>query len=97
MEELRAVNSLEATAAYLGVTTNVLANMARRGKIGSLKIGRTVTFPKQVIDQYSQDHRRPAAPPSPWGRPDHGRNSRNASGGNPRGNEGTEIGRADGT
>jgi len=52
MTSLEDINSLEQTAAYLRITPNVLVNMARQGKIGSLKIGRTWTFPLIEIEAF---------------------------------------------
>ena len=52
MTNLDDINSLKETAAYLRITPNVLVNMARQGKIGSLKIGRTWTFPRAEIEAF---------------------------------------------
>lgn len=64
--ELAEVNSLEETAEYLRITPNVLVNMARQGKIGSLKIGRTWTFPRTDVEAFVEKNRRQADAANAW-------------------------------
>lgn len=61
------VSTLNEAAAYLKVSPKALANLARAGKIGSLKQGRERTFPRAVIDAYVTANTVEATPPNPHG------------------------------
>jgi excisionase family DNA binding protein len=60
--------SLEEAAHRLGETPpGVLLDMARAKKIGSLKVGRTWTFPQSVLDDYVEAHTTRQKPVNPGG------------------------------
>lgn len=65
--QLQDVNSLEETAEYLRISPTVLKNLARSQKIGSLKQGRAITFPRKVIEAYIAGNTIEQAGPNPWG------------------------------
>lgn len=65
--ELRDVNSMDATAEYLGISTLVLKRMARDRIIGFLRIGRTYVFPREVIETYVKGNTIQQSPPNPHG------------------------------
>lgn len=59
----------EAAAAYLGgapITADTMLSLARRKKIGYLKVGRATTFPVSALDAYIANNT--IAPvENPWG------------------------------
>jgi excisionase family DNA binding protein len=65
--ELEDVNSLAATAEYLGISETVLRRLARDRKIGFLRIGRSYTFPREVIATYVEGNTIALMPPNPHG------------------------------
>lgn len=67
MTGLHDVNSLDEAAAYLRVPPSALARLARAGKIGSLKTGKTRTFPRECLEAYVAENTTPATPPNPHG------------------------------
>lgn len=67
MTELVDVNSMDATAEYLGISTNVLKRLARDRKIGFLRIGRTYVFPREVIETYVKGNTIQQSPSNPHG------------------------------
>lgn len=68
MNSLEEINSLDQVADYLHITPDALARLKNAGKIGYLKIGRTVTFPRAAVEAYVLANTVEAAlPPNPWG------------------------------
>ena len=65
--ELEDVNSLAAAAEYLGISDTVLRRLARDRKIGFLRIGRSYTFPREVIVTYVEGNTIKQMPPNPHG------------------------------
>ena len=66
MSELNDVNSAQETADYLKLDLPVLVRLARAKKIGSIKEGRTRTFPRAAVLEYVESHTVKASP-NPWG------------------------------
>ena len=69
MSVLEEVNTLDEAAAYLKITPAALRRLATgpSPKIGSLKQGRALTFPRAVIEAYIEAHTINAAPANPFG------------------------------
>ena len=67
IDDLDDFNDLETTAKYLKLPETVLLSMARRQVIGSLKQGRTRTFPREAIAAYAKAHTTEALPSNPFG------------------------------
>jgi hypothetical protein len=69
MSTLDDVNSLLETADYLKMTTRKLASLAtgRAPKIGSIKQGRTRTFPRSAIEAYIEANTIAPGPSNPHG------------------------------
>lgn len=69
MSALEDVNTLEEAAAYLKIDPAALRRLATgpKPKIGSLKQGRALTFPREVIEAYIEEHTVKAAPGNPFG------------------------------
>jgi excisionase family DNA binding protein len=65
--ELEDVNSLAATAEYLGISETVLRRLARDRKIGFLRIGRSYMFPREVVKTYVEGNTITQMPPNPLG------------------------------
>ena len=65
--ELKDVNSMDDTAEYLGISTNVLKRLARERKIGFLRIGRKYVFPREVIETYVKGNIVQQPPSNPHG------------------------------
>jgi excisionase family DNA binding protein len=61
------VSSLEEAAEYLRVKPTTLAALARAGKIGSLKSGRTLTFPRDCVEAYIAANTSAAVTANPHG------------------------------
>lgn len=61
--------SAEAAASYMGgapITAQTMLSLARRKKIGHLKVGRAVVFPLSALDAYVAEHTvQPVE--NPWG------------------------------
>jgi excisionase family DNA binding protein len=66
---LNDVSTLEEAAAYLRIAPQTLRRMTLgpTPKIGFLKQGRTLTFPRAALEQYVEDNTRAATPPNPFG------------------------------
>lgn len=66
---LTGILTLEETAAYLRITPDLLRRLASgpTPKIGSMRQGRRLTFPAEVIDAYVTANTTAAAPPNPHG------------------------------
>lgn len=67
MIQLEDNSTLEEAAAYLRIAPTVLATMARTKKIGSLKIGKRLVFPRDVIEAYVAANTTPALRPNAFG------------------------------
>lgn len=64
---LNDVNTLEETADYLRIKPDLLARLARRKEIASLKQGLHLTFTREGIEEYKKTHETPALAPNPFG------------------------------
>lgn len=66
---LEDVNTLEEAAAHLRITTDALRRLTTgpTPKIGFLKSGRELTFPREVIEAYIEAHTVKASPGNPFG------------------------------
>lgn len=67
MSALEDINSAEQTADYLKISVDALKRLAYQKKIGSLKQGRTLTFPRAVVEAYVEANVSPATPANPFG------------------------------
>jgi excisionase family DNA binding protein len=67
MDPLDDVNSIEQAAAYLKIDEAQLRRLVAAQKIGSLKSGRTVTFPRAAIEAYVEKYQTAALPGNPNG------------------------------
>lgn len=61
------VSTLDETATYLRITPATLARLARAQKIGSIKQGRTRTFPRAAVEAYVVENTETVLPPNPHG------------------------------
>ena len=61
------ISSLDETAAYLCITPKALLALHRNRKIGSLKQGHAVTFPRASVEAYVALNTVAAAPANPHG------------------------------
>ena len=61
------IGSLDETAAYLTITPAALLALHRARKIGSLKQGHKITFPRAVVEAYIETYTVAAAPANPHG------------------------------
>ena len=66
---LEEVNTLDEAAAYLKITPAALRRLTTgpAPKIGFLKSGRALTFPRAAVEAYIEAHTVSAAPPNPFG------------------------------
>ena len=67
MTELEDINSLEQTAEFLKITEYQVKELVRLGKIGSVKVGRTRTFPRDAIETFVRENTIAPKPPNPHG------------------------------
>ena len=67
MSDLEDINTLEQTAEYLKLTEYQVKELVRHGKIGSVKVGRTRTFPRQAIEAFIDQNTIAPKPPNPHG------------------------------
>ena len=69
MSALEEVNTLEEAAAFLKITPAALRRLTTgpSPKIGFLKSGRALTFPRAAVEAYVEAHTVNAAPPNPFG------------------------------
>ena len=61
------VYTTDEAAEKLRITPNVLRRLARDKRIGSLRTGRTYTFPATVINDYIAGNTVKQSPPNPMG------------------------------
>lgn len=85
MSALADINSLEEAAEYLRLTPEAIVRLARAKKLGSIKIGRTRTFPREALEEFAAANT-VKAEPNAWGLTDsslrgirEGRTTRRAS------------------
>jgi len=62
--ELDDVNSLEQTMAFLKIAEPQLRRLVAAHKIGCLRSGRTVTFPREAIEAYVEKYQTAAIAPN---------------------------------
>lgn len=67
MSELRDINTLEETAAYLRITERLLRSLATQHKIGYLKQGRAYSFPRSAVEAYVASNTAPVVQAHPFG------------------------------
>lgn len=67
MDSLDDVNSIEQAAAYLKIDETKLRRLVYQQKIGSLKSGRTLTFPRAALEAYVEKYQTAALPGNPHG------------------------------
>jgi excisionase family DNA binding protein len=61
------VNSIEQTSAYLKIEESQLRRLVHAQKIGCLRSGRTLTFPRAAIEAYVEKYQTAALPGNPNG------------------------------
>lgn len=69
MTSLEDVNTLDEAAAYLKITPAALRRLTTgpTPKIGFLKSGRALTFPREAVEAYVEAHTVKATPGNPFG------------------------------
>ena len=67
MSELADFSTAEEVAAYLRLEhKSTITTLARNGKIGFTKIGRTTVFPREAVIEFAKQNTVPAKP-NQWG------------------------------
>ncbi|WP_165791116.1 helix-turn-helix domain-containing protein [Cryobacterium zongtaii] len=72
MTSLDDVNSMEQAAAYLKVDEAKIRRLVYQQKIGCLKSGRALTFPRAALEAYVERYQTAALPANPHGLSDAG-------------------------
>lgn len=65
--ELDEVNTIDQAAAFLKIEPAQLRRLVGSQKIGSLKSGRTLTFPREAIEAYVEKYQSKPLPANPHG------------------------------
>ncbi|PXA71859.1 helix-turn-helix domain-containing protein [Cryobacterium arcticum] len=67
MIDLDDINTAEQAAAYLKIEPSKLRRLVYQQKIGYLRSGRTLTFPRAAIEAYVETYQTAALPGNPYG------------------------------